>query len=234
MKLRCQMGGGEETGANKEVGQNKKRKRAPEPTDRCTRSKLRMSDSERLSETGGETDAELDEKEKGITINFTFKQFKKYLSTELRKNRRDISADNDKNMAKIAGDLEKTKLDLNKHKKETKSELQKIKNQLEKISESNSTERDVEELVQKEMEKREKTEVKAGVSEAEKRAYWWSRRCLKLWPVHGEGKEEMGKFLELFIRTKLKIPTGVLVDADVADIRRCRLTRSHKPRARYL
>ena len=44
----------------------------------------------------------------------------------------------------------------------------------------------------------------------------------------------MGKFLELFIRTKLKIPTGALVDADVADIRRCRLTRSQQTKSEAL
>ena len=218
----------EEEVTTPKISKSMKRKRTPEPTDRCTRSKKKMSDLERTSGSGSEEDDLMDDAEKGITINFTFKQFKKYLSTELKKNRRGIAADNDRTMAKIAGDLEKTKTELGKHKKETKVEFQKIQQQLDKLAEGSSGEKEVEELVRKEIDKREKKEPGPKSDEPEKRAYWWSRKCLKLWPVEGENKEEMGKFLELFIRTKLKIPTGVLVDADVADIRRRRVARGHQ------
>ena len=218
---------------------SKKRKRSPEPTDRVTRSKKKMSDPEKMSDAADSADSEedmLDEEGRGITINFTFKQFKKHISAELRKNRKEIAADNDKTIAKIAGDLEKTKIDLGKHKKETKTEFQKIKQQLDKLSENASTEKEVGELVRKEVEKRgiEVQKTTSDSTESERKAYWWSRKCLKLWPIPGEGKEEMGKFLELFVRTKLKIPTGVLVDEDVKDIRRCRLTRGQQAKSEAL
>ena len=73
-----------------------------------------------------------------------------------------------------------------------------------------------------------------NVTEQERRSYWWSRKCLKIWPVDGENKEEMYKFLELFIRTKLKIPTGIVDAKDIADVRRCRIGRGQKARGEIL
>ena len=165
------------------------------------------------------------EQEISLTINFTFAQFKEHLSKELRENRKEIAADNERSIAKLATDLESTKQELGQYKKENGAEMQKIREQLQNLSKQSSTGREVRELVAKEVEKRTVGPT-MNVTEQERRSYWWSRRCFKVWPVDGENKEEIMKFLELFMRTKLKIPTGVVDKKDIVDVHRCRLGRN--------
>ena len=100
-----------------------KRKRTPEPTDRTTRATKRksMGDAEEMD---GVKDVE---NAVSLTINFTFDQFKQHLSQELRENRKEIAADAEKSLAKLATDLEQTKNDLGAYKRENTKEMQKIK-----------------------------------------------------------------------------------------------------------
>ena len=111
-------------------GRVTKRKRTPEPTDRSTRARKRGSMSgqgkERMdTDVSDAVDGNLaGEAEPSLTINFTFDQFKTYLSGELRENRKEIAADNEKSLAKLTTDLERTKADLGAYKKENSREMQ--------------------------------------------------------------------------------------------------------------
>ena len=198
-----------------------KRKREEEKQD---------SAKKMMASPGGTTPDTFEEMERTITLAQFSGLLDTALDTRLATNREEIAADFKHTMDEVRGRLDKNEHDITALKRDTHKQFDKINKQLATISASAGNDpttiraevsKQVERMAVKEIAEKRKN----NYSEQEVRSYWWSRKCLIVAPIPGDGRDEMWHNLHEFFRKKMKVPSTELQSSDIVDIRRRRQGR---------
>ena len=155
------------------------------------------------------------------TVAFTWKQFTDHLAKELNRSKNET-------LQGINKRLDATEADLEKHKKEVREELNKMKSDIAAINVGAAAApggptpyRDA-----------AAAEPAAMVAQShDLRQYWFSRRCLRMSPIDGDGEDQVWENARKFMQEMMRIPSTELAAGDIVDIRKIRTAKGRQQRA---
>ena len=156
-------------------------------------------------------------------------ELKSFMERKLDENKKEISDNTNEAVDRLSRRMDQTEKGFTDHKNEVEQRMRRMQDDINALSAQSTS-----------LPPSLGNPRPAGIispsklTEHDLRAYWFSRKCLYLFPVKGEIRKELWAGLEEYLGNMLKIPSGEVLEEEIVDVRRRRVIRGREPRGEVM